>query len=329
MQVGVMGAGAIGCYLGGRLAASGVPVVLVGRPSLAAEVAQHGMRLTDYRGFDQTLPLAVATEPSALSECDVVLVTVKGGDTAAAGAALAPVLRRDARVVSFQNGVNNPELLRAVLPQRVLAGMVPFNVLRRDGAQFHQGTSGTLAVERGDDALVEALTRSGLEAVVSDDMRAVLWGKLLVNLNNSVNALANIPIKEMLEQRDYRRIMAACMREGLDAVAAARIKPKLDVPLPPRLVPWVLSLPTAIFSVVARAMLHVDPQARSSMWDDLSRGRKTEIDALNGEIVRLADKVGTPATVNAAIVRLIKDAEGNGSPGLGAGELRQRLGLAR
>jgi 2-dehydropantoate 2-reductase len=326
MKVGVMGAGAIGCYLGGRLNASGVPTVLVGRASLAAEVAQSGMHLTDYRGFEARIQLAVATEAQALADCDVVLLTVKGGDTAAAAAQLAAILRPDAQVVSFQNGVNNPEVLRAA-GLRVLAGMVPFNVLRKDGGHFHQGTSGTLAVEKGASELVAALRKSGLDVDEYDDMRGVMWGKLLVNLNNAVNALANIPIKDMLGQRDYRRVMAACAREGLDAVEAAGIKPKLDVALPPRLVPMVLSLPNAIFKLIARPMIHVDPLARSSMWDDLSRGRKTEIDALNGEIVKLAEKVGTRAAVNAAIVQLVKDAEGKGSPGLSAGELRSRLGL--
>jgi len=96
---------------------------------------------------------------------------------------------------------------------------------------------------------------TGLPIDAYDDMRGVLWGKLLVNLNNSVNALAGIPIKEMIAQREYRRIMAACVSEGLDAVAAAGIKPKIDMPLPPRVMPWVLTLPDAIFSVIARPIL--------------------------------------------------------------------------
>jgi 2-dehydropantoate 2-reductase len=328
MKIGVMGAGAIGCYVGGRLAAAGVDVSFVGRASLAAEVARHGLRLTDYRGADLAVRApSFASAPEALADRDVVLVTVKGGDTAAVGAALAPVLRDGARVVSFQNGVNNPAVLRAALPgRRVLAGMVPFNVVRREGGHFHQGTSGTLAVERADsDDLVAALRAAGLPTEQHDDMRGVLWGKLLVNLNNSVNALANIPIKEMLGQRDYRRVMAACMREGLAAVEKAGIRPVVDVPVPARAVPWLLTLPDALFSVVARRLLTVDPQARSSMWDDLQRGRKTEVDALNGEIVRLAAEVGTPAPVNAAIVALVHAAEGRGSPGLSGAALRARL----
>jgi 2-dehydropantoate 2-reductase len=323
-----MGAGAIGCYLGGRLQAAGVKTLLVGRPALVAEVAADGLALSDYRGWQRRVPIAVGTAVAALADCEVVLVTVKGGDTSSVAALLAPVLRRGTVVVSFQNGVNNPEVLRAALPDcRVVAGMVPFNVLRRDGAHFHQGTSGTLAVERTEAVapLVAALVGAGLACAVHDDMRGVLWGKLLVNLSNAVNALAGVPIKEMLGVRDYRRVMAACVREGLVALRAAGIRPQLDVALPPRLLPGVLTLPDALFSLVARPMIRIDAQARSSMWDDLERGRKTEIEALNGEVVRLAARVGTAAPVNAAVVQLVHAAEGSRSPGLGAAELRRRL----
>ena len=325
-----MGAGAIGCYLGGRLQESGVPVILLGRPALQAEVAPHGLQLSDYHGWARRVPIEVATAASALADCDVILVTVKGGDTAASAALLAPILRPNTLVVSFQNGVNNPELLRAGLPScRVAAAMVPFNVLRSEGAHFHQGTSGRLAIESGPGVapLVAAFERAGLPINVYTDMRGVLWGKLLINLSNSVNALAGVPIKQMISTRDYRLVMAACAREGLVAVAAAGIQPKLDLILPPRLLPWVLSLPDAIFSLVARPMIKVDAQARSSMWDDLERGRHTEIEALNGEVVRLAARVGTAAPVNAAIVALMKEAHGKRSPGLRAPELRQKLGV--
>ncbi len=333
MKIGIMGAGSIGCYVGGRLIAAGVDTVLVGRPSLAAEVAAHGMRLTDLHGFDLTLPparVAIATEPGALAGCDVVLLTVKGGDTQASAALLGPVLRHDALLVSFQNGVNNAEVLRAALPGRaVLAGMVPFNVLRREGAYFHQGTSGTLAVERSRSAaeqpLVRALAQAGLPAAAHEDMLGVMWGKLIVNLNNSVNALSGVTILEQLASRDYRRVMAACVREGLQVLAAAGIKPKVDIPLPPRLVPFMLTLPDVLFRLAARSMMRIDPQARSSMWDDLERGRKTEIDALNGEVVRLAQRLGLTAPINAAVVQLVKAAEGHGSPRLDGRTLREKI----
>jgi 2-dehydropantoate 2-reductase len=323
-----MGAGAIGCYLGGRLAAAGADVVLVGRAALAGEIAQHGLSLTDYRGAELRIAperLTVATDAAALAGCDFILVTVKGGDTESAGALLAPF---KATIISFQNGLHNAHRLRAALPGRsVLAGMVPFNVLREREARFHQGTNGRLAVERGASALVTALRAAGLPADEHDDMLPVQWGKLLVNLNNSVNALSGIPIQQMLAQRDYRRVMAACVREALSLLGAAGIRPVLEVKLPPRLVPSVLELPNWIFLRLARAMMHVDPQARSSMWDDLERGRKTEIDALNGEVVRLAERLGRAAPVNARIVELVRAAEGQRSPCITAPELRARVGV--
>lgn len=331
MKIGVMGAGAIGCYVGGRLIASGADVVLIGRASLASEIAEHGLYLTDFDRRDARLKdVAVSTDPAALADRDVVLVTVKSGDTAEVAKTLAPILARDAIVVSFQNGVGNPSILREHLTEnRVLAGMVPFNVLRRERAHFHQGTSGVTVLERGGEEIARALERAGISARTRDDVRGVLWGKLLVNLNNSVNALAGVPIREMLADRDYRRVMAECAREGLAVLERAKIRPIMPLPLPPRAIPRVLLLPSPLFRLLRLAMPTVDPEARSSMWDDLTRGRTTEIDALNGEIVRLAERVGARAPINAGIVALVKKAEGKGSPQLGARELLEALSLRR
>lgn len=335
MRVGVLGAGSIGAYLGGRLAAAGVEVTLVGRPALAEAVAAHGLRLTDYRGHDLTVPAArlrVATSAAALADCEWVLVTVKGLDTPAAADELAPVVGRGAIVVSFQNGVRNAERLRAAIARPVLEGMVPFNVLRRGPAHLHQGTSGRLAVARTADgfeaALTGALGRAGLPAEARADMRGVLWGKLLINLNNSINALSGLPLHTQLRERGYRLLMADCVREGLAALAPTDIRPRLDPPLPPALLPRLLSLPDAIFGVLARRLVAIDPNARSSMWEDLQRGRPTEVDLLNGEIVRLGAAHGVPTPLNAAVVRLVRECEGKGPPALSATELRARLQAA-
>lgn len=328
-RIGVMGAGAIGCYVGGRLAASGADVVLVGRQSIKDEVAQHGLHFTDYRGLDVRLApdrVRVATSPEALADRDVVIVTVKGGDTTATGSLLANVLRADAVVVSLQNGVSNPTMLRAVMPaRRVLGAMVPFNVLRSGAGRFHQGTSGRIAIENGGAAIAHALVKAGVPARAVDDIDGILWGKLLVNLNNAVNALAGVPIQQMLKDRGYRVVMAAVLEEAVKAVEAAGIRARLQPPVPARLVARIFGMPDALFGLIAPRIIKVDPEARSSMWDDLVRGRKTEIDSLNGEIVRLAARVSVATPVNDAIVALVKDAEGKGSPNLGATELRARV----
>ncbi len=328
-----MGAGAIGCYVGGRLLASGVDVVLVARAALVEELSRFGLRLTDLYGASLDVDAArlsesgaLATDAAALAGCDVVIVTVKSGDTAAAGAALAPVMKEGAVVVSLQNGVSNPAVLREALPgRRVLAAMVPFNVLRKGEGRFHQGTGGAIAVEPGAGDLVAALVKAGLPAASRADIERVQWGKLVVNLNNVVNALAGVPIREMLFDIGYRRVMAAMVREALDVLDAAGVAPRLDPPLPPPWIPRMLTLPTALFRLAARPMLRVDPQARSSMWDDLQRGRVTEVDALNGAVVALARKVGAAAPINERLVALAKAAEGKGSPGLSAEALARAL----
>lgn len=331
MNVGIFGAGSIGAYLGGRLIAAGVKTTLVARPALADAVARSGLRLTALDGFDTTLTpdrVRIVTSPGALVDCDWVLVTVKGLDTPSAADALAPVLRRDAIVVSFQNGVGNPDVLRARLGDRVIAGMVPFNVVRRTDAHLHQGTSGRLAVgtlAARERPLVDALVAAGLPTFADADMRGIQWGKLLVNLNNSVNALSGLALVEQLAQRSYRRVMAACVREGLAVLERARIRPRLDAPIPPRWVPTLMELPDVIFRIAAGRIVAIDPTARSSMWEDLQRGRKTEIDLLNGEIVRLGRAVGVPTPINERIVQLVKEAEQRGRPpSLGADELSAR-----
>ncbi len=337
MRIGVMGAGSIGCYVGGRLAAAGNDVVLVGRASLAEAIARGGLRMTGGERGDAQVSssrIVVDTEPSALASCDVVLVSVKSGDTEATARAMAPHLKRGATVVSLQNGVSNPGVLAAALPGNVvLAAMVPFNVARKGEATFHRGTSGTLLVARGvgreGEPVADALSRAGVAASVHDDLAGVLWGKLVLNLNNSVNALAGIPLREELGMRAYRLVVARCIDEALDVLDRAKVTAVPVMRLPLRYVPRVLRMPTPLFRVIARPMIRIDGEARSSMWEDLERRRPTEVDYLNGEIVRLAAVSGGAAVVNARILSLVRDAEakGVGSPRLDAAALtRAALG---
>lgn len=328
MKVGVLGAGAIGCFVGGRLISAGHDVTMVGR--LGEEIAKHGFLLTDYAGGRETLEpskVRYESEPAALADVETVLVTVKSMATQSAAAPLASILRNGTTVVSLQNGVSNATRLREVLPEMdVLAGMVPFNVTRPEPGHFHNGTSGALVVEKrgaGDPPIVAALRSARFEVEYRADVEAVLWTKLIINLNNSVNALAGIPLLEQLHNRDYRRVMAACIREGLAVMKAAGIRPVRIGRLIPRLAPLILSAPNPIFLRVAAAMVKVDPKASSSMQDDLQRGRTTEIDYLNGEVVALGKKLGVPTPANSAIVERITAAEAAkaGSPKIPATQL--------
>lgn len=325
MRIGVFGAGSIGCFVGGRLLAAGHDVVLVGR--MGAEVAAHGLTLSDWGGRRWRVPaVRYEAEAGSLGDREAVLVAVKSPDTAAAAATLAPTLAPGTVVVSFQNGVGNVEVLRAGLPAcTVLAGMVPFNVIRQGEGRFHNGTSGPLELERragAEQPLVAALADAGFEVVLHDDLARTQWSKLLVNLNNPLNALAGVPLREQLGDREHRRVMAAVVREAMGCLRAAGIRPVRIGRMIPSLAPFVLSLPDWLFFRIASTMVKIDPAARSSMWEDLARGRPTEVEHLNGAIIRLGEQHGVPTPLNRRVRELVLAAEGRGSPGLDGAALR-------
>jgi len=149
-------------------------------------------------------------------------------------------------------------------------------------------------------------------------MLNIMWGKLLLNLNNPVNALSGVPLKQQLETRGYRRIYSQCLKEGLAVLKAASIKPGQVAAVPVTVIPYILSLPDFLFKRVAHKMLAIDPDARSSMWEDLQNHRPVEVDYISGEIVNLGKRVNIPTPMNERLIHLVKQAQdaGNGSPNL-------------
>ncbi len=318
-KICIVGAGSIGCYLGGRLLAAGADVSLVGRARIGNELSEHGLTLTDYRnGRWQVQPAAIRymAEPGDAADADLVLVTVKSAATQAVADELKPVLRAGAIVVSFQNGLRNADVLRAALPQQiVLAGMVPFNVMQPGPGAFHQGTAGELEVAASPTLrpFLDDFLRAGLPLTERTDMAAVQWAKLLLNLNNAINALANRPLKEELSQRAYRRCLALAQTEALRLLSRAGIQPAKLTPIPPTWIPRLLATPDAVFARLGGKMLAMDPLARSSMSDDLAAGRTPEVDWINGEVVRLAERPGQRAPVNAHLCAMVHAAESAGT----------------
>lgn len=328
----VLGAGAIGCYVGGRLAAHGQSVCLVGRPHSLEPIAQHGLKVTDLEGFDRVVPVSASalqlapTLADALPGADsIILLCVKSGATESAGRELAAACAPGTCVVSLQNGVDNVARVTATAPGlNVLAGMVPYNVVLR-GAHVHRATAGHLQLQR--DAATERIApvfnAAGLTTVLPADIRAVQWGKLLLNLNNPVNALSDLTLRQELLDRDCRRVFAALQTEALRAMARAGITPAQVTAVSPTLLPHVLRLPNWLFTRLAKRMLQIDATARSSMWDDLEAGRVTEIDALSGAVVRLAAHHGMQAPLNARMCELL----GGPRQRFTGAQMRQMLGL--
>lgn len=326
--IGVAGAGSIGCFVGGMYAAAGRRVALLARPRVIGEIERNGLRLTSFEGLDQNIAssrLTLSEDPSVLGDVAAVLVTVKSADTAEIADVIARHAPADAVIVSLQNGVGNVAVLRERLPgRRVLAGMVPFNVIAPGEARFHRATSGDIVIEQDDAGTADQLSVPGLRMLSTSDIVGVQWGKLLLNLNNALNALADLPLRQQLAQRAWRTLFADQMAEGLGAIRAEGIKPVSPTPIPVGLTAHLLRLSDAIFNVVLGRTMKIDPKARSSMWEDLQRGRRTEIDYLQGVITAIADRRGLQVPLSRRVVELIRSAEaaGKGSPRLTPEQIR-------
>src|SRR6476661_2404459 len=327
-RIGIDGAGSIGCFVGGMLAAGGHRVALLARPRVIAEIEAHGLRPTSFDGFDQTIArdrFALSENPSLFEDAGIVLVTVKSADTAAMADIIARHAPPGAVIVSLQNGIGNAALLCDRLPgRRVLGGMVPFNVIALGNGRFHRATSGDIVIAQDAALPAERLSVAGLTIRPTDNIEGVQWGKLVLNLNNALNALADLPLRRQLAQRPWRQLFADQMADGLAAIRAEGIRPVSPTPIPAGWMPPLLRLPDGIFEAMLGRTMKIDPEARSSMWEDLQRGRRTEIDYLQGVITEIAERRGLEAPLSRRIVELIRraEADGKGSPGLSPEQIR-------
>ncbi len=317
----VAGAGSIGCYVGGLCAQAGRRVSLLARPRVIAEIERFGLTLTSLEGSSwhvASQQITLSEDPKILADAGAVLVTVKSADTAEIADTIARHAPPDAVIVSFQNGIANVPMLRDRLPGRtVLAAMVPFNVVAAGDGRFHRATSGDIVIERDAAATAERLSIPELPMRATANIAGVQWGKLIVNLNNAINALSGLPLRQQLSNRGWRGLFADQLAEGLAAVKAEGIVPVSPTPVPSSWTPYLLRLPDTLFSLALAPAMKIDPQARSSMWEDLERHRRTEIDYLQGVITAIADQRGLKTPLSRRIVGLIKQAEaaGQGSPG--------------
>ncbi|WP_322866753.1 2-dehydropantoate 2-reductase [Aquicoccus sp. G2-2] len=309
-RIVVAGAGAIGCFVGGLLAAAGRDVCLLGRARLMQEVAGRTLICSDFSGAHWHSTPETSDAPTVLAQADVVLVCVKSAATADMAQLIAAHAPDRAIVVSLQNGVRNAKTLATTLPgSDVRAGVVGFNVVARGQARFHRSTSGEVFIAAGPGNLEHLLGVPGLGVHVATDIDAVQWGKLVLNLTNAVNALSGLSLRDMLLQRRWRLVMAAQMTEALSVLKKAGIAVHVPAAAPGWALPWILRLPTRVFTKVAAPMLAVDGQARTSMVADLAAGRATEIAEFQGEILRQAKAAGFTAPVSAALIAAVRTQE--------------------
>ncbi len=309
----IFGSGLIGSYLGCVMTLNGAEVCFVARGTWKARLSKP-LLLTDYLENEyRAQPQKVVSAPLPTPP-DVIWLTVKCTALASACNELARWAGPETIIVCCQNGISAlEEVSQYFSSHRVIRAMVPFNVVIAGDQHLHKGSEGTLTIENAEPeltvSLLQTMTHPLLETASSDDIEAVQWAKLQLNLGNGVNALADIPVKAMLQNRDYRKVIAALMSELLKVAKAKNMTLPKVARLPGALIPWVLRLPDSLFSLVAKQMLAIDPTVKTSMWWDLHNNRETEREYLYGALVRAGEEVGVACPVNALLNSLIAEAE--------------------
>lgn len=296
LRIAVMGAGAVGGYYGALLAAAGHHVTLIGRQALVQAVQARGLRLQTAQS-DRWVPLQASTAAAAAASAEVVLLAVKAGDTESAGRALRPHLQPGTLLVCLQNGVDNAQRLRAVLPGlavAVVAAAVYVAVAAPEPGHVRHHGRGELLLQRTDAtaALAPVLMAAGIPCTLSDTVDSALWAKLAVNcVYNALSALGALPYGQLVQRPGVAQVMAEVLAE-CRSVAAAE-----GVALPPGL--------DAAVADIARTMAG----QMSSTAQDLLRGRPSEIDHLNGYVVQRGEASGVAVPANRALWVAVKLAE--------------------
>jgi len=298
-KITVVGAGAVGGYFGGMLARAGAPVIFVGRPAFVDAVKQNGLFL-DTVQFQEHVKVEASTDLAAARGAGIVLFCVKTTDTAETARALAKVLSKDAVIVSMQNGADNAEQIEAAsglkaLPAAVyVAASVP-----APGTVKHVGRGDLVLGPQNEitKRVAAVFVRAKVPCCISENLAGELWTKLVWNCAlNALSALGKVTYGEILASADARQLLETTVYEVLAVAKASGIQPAgLEDPK---------AALTGAYKV-AESMA----ATRSSTSQDMMRSKKTEIDSLNGFIVRRARELGIPVPANHALFTLVKLAE--------------------
>jgi 2-dehydropantoate 2-reductase len=290
MKIAVMGAGAVGCYFGGMLARAGHAVTLIGREQHVQAMERDGLFL-DTRSFQERVPVRATTGPQGVEGARLVLFCVKSTDTETAARAIAPHLGPDTLLLSLQNGVDNAERLQGALPQEVVPAVVYVATeMAGPGHVKHHGRGDLVIGASAGTAEIAALFNgAGVAIQVSDNVTGELWVKLIVNCAyNALSAIARMPYGRLVEGDGVGAVMDDVIVECLAVAQAAGVTVPGDVRQ---------SVPG-----IARAM----PGQYSSTAQDLMRGKPSEIDHLNGYVVRKGSALGVATPANRVLHTLVK-----------------------
>jgi len=301
MKIAVIGPGAIGCLFGALLSKAGNEVWLVDRhPQRARMLNRRGLLVSGASGEFRAAVRATA-DPQEVGPAELVMVAVKSFDTAEAAAAAKPSVGPGTTVLTLQNGLGNVEVLQETLgAERVIAGVTSHGAtMTAPGQVRHAGDGPTVigectgALSERVLAVQETFSQAGIETEATADLASALWGKLVVNVGlNAVGALAQVRNGGIVESASLRQVMGAAVREAVQVAAARGI-----------------ALPQSDMAAHAEGICRHTADNLNSMLQDLLRKRRTEVEAINGAVVREGAQVGVPTPVNQALLWLVKGIE--------------------
>jgi len=297
-RIAVIGAGGVGGYFGGRLAQAGEDVAFVARGEHLRALRERGLRVRSVRG-DFEVAANATDDPARIGPCDFVLFCVKSFDTHEAASKLAPLIQPDTAVISLQNGIDNEEAIAAGIGWEHVMGGVAFIFAAIAEPGVIEDTGGPARIVFGEwdgrqsersARLLEAFRRAGVDAELSADIRQVLWNKLaFICAQAGMTAATGLAIGEIRNAPEawamFRRVV-----EEVDALAAAE-----GVDLGPGAVDRHVRLAEQL-----------EPDGRSSLANDKAHGRRMELEALHGTVVRLGRKHGIPVPASEAIYALLQ-----------------------
>lgn len=290
MKIAVMGAGAVGCYFGAMLARAGNAVTLIGRSQHVEAIRQHGL-LLEHREFKDHVQVFATTDAAGVTNADVVLFCVKSADTEAAGCLIAPHLKHGAVVLCLQNGVDNADRLQATIDQAAVPAIVYVAAeMAGPGHVRHHGRGELIiGASPSSTGIAAIFTQAGVPTAVSDKVADELWVKLITNCAyNALSAVAQLPYGRLFKVNGVTEVIRSVVRECA-AVASA-----LGVAVPGNIGEAVLALADSM------------PNQYSSTAQDLARGKKSEIDYLNGYVVRKGGELSIPTPANLTLLVMVK-----------------------
>src|SRR5215471_271642 len=297
-RIAVVGAGAVGGYFGGMFARAGAPMVFIGRKHFADAVNSKGLVLDKSEGQER-IKARATVELSAVRECLLILFCVKANDTLATAKEMAPFVRSDATVVCLQNGVDNADKVHAAANIVAVPAVVYVAVSVPESGRVKHLARGDLIIGRSEKAteLADIFIRAGIPCRISDNIEGELWVKLLRNCAlNAISALGLVRYGQIAQSDDAKKLMEQVVDEVLAVAHAAGV-----------VLPDVYDRQSGMAAAMELAAQMAD--AFSSTAQDLSRGRLTEIDALNGYISRRGAELGIAVPVNHALFTLVKLAQ--------------------